>query len=231
MSKPYQDKDWLQRQYWENGLTLHQVAEVGGCNFQTIRFWLRKHGIRTRDASETSKLSWENYPESRIAGMKAAHARGCWTAESERKKIETFKLNWTEEKSLARSSKVKALWADGVYDGEETREKMAAHMRDQWESGQFGSEEWCKQNAEHMRKAWRDGKIGTPKALEGSSERLKSAWRDGGFLSHQVGQDHPRWCGGVKGYPEEWTEPFKRSIRGGRHDRKHREWERALFGA
>lgn len=51
----YKDKDWLYKQYVENGLTQEEMAEKADCSQHTISRWLRKYGIDTRNISDYSR--------------------------------------------------------------------------------------------------------------------------------------------------------------------------------
>ena len=46
------DRDWLQRKYWNEGLSARQMAEVAGCARSTILRWMKRFGIRRRTQYE-----------------------------------------------------------------------------------------------------------------------------------------------------------------------------------
>ena len=45
----YKDAEWLEEQYHDNGLTQYEIADKCGVNQKTVRSWMDKHGIETRD--------------------------------------------------------------------------------------------------------------------------------------------------------------------------------------
>lgn len=49
---PDLDKEFLQQKYWVDGLSLTELAEATGCNYQTISRYMGKRGIRRRTYSE-----------------------------------------------------------------------------------------------------------------------------------------------------------------------------------
>jgi len=50
--KPYQDADWLRRKYWNERLSLPQIAQKAAVCIGTIHYWMKKHGIGRRTISE-----------------------------------------------------------------------------------------------------------------------------------------------------------------------------------
>jgi len=55
-SPKYMDKGWLREQYWENKKTTREIAEMLGCDPETIRYWMKKHEIRRRTKEEWAQL-------------------------------------------------------------------------------------------------------------------------------------------------------------------------------
>lgn len=47
--KSYKNRDWLDKKYNSELLTLQQIADVCGCTPMTIRDWMIRHGLPTRD--------------------------------------------------------------------------------------------------------------------------------------------------------------------------------------
>jgi len=54
--QPFRDKDWLTREYVEQGRSSGDIAKQFGVTDNAIHFWLHKHGIRRRTTSEARKL-------------------------------------------------------------------------------------------------------------------------------------------------------------------------------
>lgn len=48
----YRDADYLERMYWDEGLSTVQLAEECGVARSTIRRWMNRHNIPRRDISE-----------------------------------------------------------------------------------------------------------------------------------------------------------------------------------
>lgn len=61
----YHEEEWLREQYWGKKLTMTEIGEKCGVEGETIRKWLEKNGIETRDQSEATKLEWEGADERR----------------------------------------------------------------------------------------------------------------------------------------------------------------------
>lgn len=56
MAKRYRSSWWLERKYWDEGLTQQEIAEECGASTRTIRRYMSKYDIPTRD------LTGENHP-------------------------------------------------------------------------------------------------------------------------------------------------------------------------
>jgi|APHM01.1.fsa_nt_gi hypothetical protein len=48
-SPDYKDPDWLRDQYVIQGKSMYQLGEQCGVSGQTIRYWIQKHNIETRE--------------------------------------------------------------------------------------------------------------------------------------------------------------------------------------
>ena len=49
VKKHYRDREWLDKKYNSELLTLQQIAELCGCTAMTIRDWMIRHDLETRD--------------------------------------------------------------------------------------------------------------------------------------------------------------------------------------
>lgn len=56
--KLYQQKDWLEKQYLNNGRSCESIAQECGVSRMTISRWLRLHGIKARSQKEAR---WGKY--------------------------------------------------------------------------------------------------------------------------------------------------------------------------
>ena len=48
----YVKSDWMRAQYIDEGKTMQEIADICGCSAMTIRDWLLKHNIATRNRGE-----------------------------------------------------------------------------------------------------------------------------------------------------------------------------------
>lgn len=49
MDRPYRDADWLRRRYHDDGATQREIADECDVSPTTIRDWMKKHDIETRE--------------------------------------------------------------------------------------------------------------------------------------------------------------------------------------
>jgi len=52
MMKQYEDKDWLQKKYWDEELSTYEMARLCECSQSTICYWMHKSRIKLRNHSE-----------------------------------------------------------------------------------------------------------------------------------------------------------------------------------
>ena len=55
-TKPKTDKEALADLYIEKGLSIREIANRLELHADTVHYWLKKHGIETRDNAKRSKL-------------------------------------------------------------------------------------------------------------------------------------------------------------------------------
>ncbi len=63
VAERYRNKEWLENKYLNEKLFAKEIAKLLGVHEWTIRYWLKKHGIRQRDKSENMRLLYEKNPE------------------------------------------------------------------------------------------------------------------------------------------------------------------------
>jgi DNA-binding XRE family transcriptional regulator len=51
----YKDADWLERKYWEENLTTHEMGDIVDMNHGTIVYWMAKHDIPRKNNIELIK--------------------------------------------------------------------------------------------------------------------------------------------------------------------------------
>jgi len=61
MTKQYQDKEWLEKKYLEEELSIYRIAEICGVVHYTIWCWLKKFNISIRSRNEAAHLRQANY--------------------------------------------------------------------------------------------------------------------------------------------------------------------------
>ncbi len=52
----YRDKEFLQREYWENSKTIRQIADMCNVSKSVISEWMQRHDISTRDGKKMNPL-------------------------------------------------------------------------------------------------------------------------------------------------------------------------------
>lgn len=55
--KPYTNSTWLEEKYWEEELTVHEMADEADCSAQTIVNWMDKYGIDKRTVRQNIGVS------------------------------------------------------------------------------------------------------------------------------------------------------------------------------
>jgi hypothetical protein len=65
MSKIYQDKEWLYQNYIIEERPATEMAQMAGCHFTTIYYWLSRYEIPIRDQSVSKVVAYKN-PEKPI---------------------------------------------------------------------------------------------------------------------------------------------------------------------
>jgi transposase len=51
----HRDESWLREKYWEEGMSLVEVAERAGVSDRTVLDWMERHGIERRSLSEANQ--------------------------------------------------------------------------------------------------------------------------------------------------------------------------------
>lgn len=67
---PWEDEAWLREKHIDEGMTLQEMADYAGTTFDTVRYYMRKHGVerignarpdaKYRDADYLEREYWEN---------------------------------------------------------------------------------------------------------------------------------------------------------------------------
>jgi len=73
MEKLWRSKEWLQKEYWINGLTQAEMSKICSCDVATIHYWMKRHGIARRPRSGCVSLTARFWDKVDIRG-----ANDCW---------------------------------------------------------------------------------------------------------------------------------------------------------
>ena len=121
--KVWRHRDWLYRMYWQQGLSLHGMAEKAGCDAGCIKNWMDEYEIPMRTRSEAVKLAWRL---GRLGGEEQC-------------------ARWRET--------TKAAWERGTLGSEEWRCKVVEGTTRAWEEGRLGDANWHLQHDIGIREA------------------------------------------------------------------------------
>lgn len=128
-------KKWLYKKYWEEELSMHEIAELAECTLKTIFRWMKKFGIKRRSISEANKLKFKDFKVRQK--IKDNH----WTKRNDADKIEKKRIQKISEahkgKKLAKKHKQKLSNNHWIKrnDAEEIRQKISETIERAWENG------------------------------------------------------------------------------------------------
>lgn len=60
MADVYKDADWLRRKYWDEDMTMAEMADEAECNSGTICYWMDKHDIDTYNQGRNKRTPGMN---------------------------------------------------------------------------------------------------------------------------------------------------------------------------
>lgn len=66
-SRLWRDEETLRRLYWDEGLSMQQIADKLGCTNQTITYWMKRHDIDRRDIWEAHIADDNINPDEHVA--------------------------------------------------------------------------------------------------------------------------------------------------------------------
>lgn len=89
--KPYHNKMWLYSKYWDEELSIKEIAKLCKCSYRKIQYWIYKFNIETRDFNETYLLEskkkkrlycnkdwlYQKYYEEELSRQQIANLCGC----------------------------------------------------------------------------------------------------------------------------------------------------------
>lgn len=174
MDTPYRDAEWLRRKYHDEGLTQRAIAEECGMSTTTIRRWMKRNDIETREiAGENHGL----YGKERSEETKRKIAE---TLDGREVSTETRRrmADWQKGRSLPREVREKISDAlRGVEKSTKTRLKMsrstAGKNNPNWKGGEY-THEWYGPGWEFVRNRVRErDEVCQQCGHDGSSTRLE----------------------------------------------------------
>jgi len=218
-NKLYRNKKWLEQKYTKEVLSLEQIARLSGCTPETIRTWLKRHGIPVRGYAEAVKIRW---------------ARGDFDSEEIRQKHSAaLKKAWEdEERRQMRTGENHKDWRGGPIrcicktcgkefeikrgDGRKGRGNFCSRSC----QGKWRSENMCgennptwKEKVEKVCKWCGKGFEVSPSQVAQSfcSVECKGLWQS----ENMCGENSPNWKGGIsfEPYPPEFNDTLRQAIR------------------
>jgi 5-methylcytosine-specific restriction endonuclease McrA len=138
----YKDEDWLREKYWDERMSLEEIGDECSVSGETVRHWVDKFGIETREPSEAISLSWEGDDERREWAAKNVQENA--RPEAPQIKHGEHRPETIEKMSEAKVGEKNPVWVGG-YEGEYghtwSRMREKALERDEYECQVCGAEE------------------------------------------------------------------------------------------
>jgi len=224
MTKKYKDKEWLERKYIEEKLTIYQMGDLAGCSGVTVLRWMEKYDIKRRSKSEAARLALgsKEHRKKRSELAKKMWRDGTWgTPEWSRKQSEASKRAW---KNGAYSGENHPRWSNDaeIVKCDTCGEIMRRRPHRLGWDHYFCSQEcrldfmkrdskkidcsWCGQSLYRIKKRIDRNKLG-----HFCSKECHGAWTS----ENRRGENAAHWRGGIsnKPYPFEFNEAYKERIR------------------
>lgn len=219
------DRDWLIDKYWNQKLSIKQLAKLADCGTSTIHRMMIKLNIPRRTISETHKIRWTDERRFSLSeAIKRAHQRGCYGEE------------WRQKKMGKSSGPDNPNWKGGKIQVSceicgAKFEKDPHIIKRGW--GRFCSNKcrgrWQSENLSGANSHnWRGGKIQVsckmcgkkfevdPNIVKRGSGKFCSTLCHGQWMSENlIGINSHNWLGGksFEPYPSTFNKQFKRVIR------------------
>lgn len=117
----YKNKEWLHKKYMEEMLSTREIAEIAGCNPETVRLWMKKFDIERR-AAKDAHMRKHNLPEEQRKKMSDA-MKGS--------KNPMYGKNFTDEhrKKLSDATKRRGPVFKGHKHSEKTKSKISDALK------------------------------------------------------------------------------------------------------
>ena len=142
MERPYRDREWLTERYHEDGLTQREIGELCGVHEITIRRWMKRLGIETREvAGENHGLHGKARSEETKRKISETMQGREFSEETRRRIGERHLGKTTPEATRAKISAA----LSGTKKSPETRRRMsrstAGERNPNWKGGEY-TREW-----------------------------------------------------------------------------------------
>lgn len=121
----YRDPEWLRAEYWDEELSSSGMAKLTGCSDSAIIRWMRRYNIPVRTQKQAA-----NMPK-----CKGKHSQLMTEGWLEGR----YNDIWTMEQRELRSQQTKRLWASGLFDTPEIRQKWSQNAKDLHAKGILGN--------------------------------------------------------------------------------------------
>ena len=237
----YRDAGWLREQYVERERTQAEIANMCGCTATTVRNWLHKDDIETREGSPTPDKrlkdeDWlrEQYVERERPATDIADACGCGATTVRRwmdkHKIETRgpgpavpdgrlkDENWLREQYIKRGRKTADIADVCECDTSTVRRWLHKHdfrirEPDRVADARLKDAQWLRE--QYVERGRSTADIASECACHPTtvSRWLKKHGIETQRDGPQPGEKHPRWNGGTFPYGPGWTERKRRRVR------------------
>lgn len=76
LSKPWQNKEWLKTQYFDNKLSFNKIGKLCGKSDKNIQHWFKKFGLKSRPSPFTNRDLYKGKNNPRWIGGRVFDARG-----------------------------------------------------------------------------------------------------------------------------------------------------------
>ena len=102
--KPWQDKEWFYQQYWTEGLSIRDIAFLNNVDTRTIKYWMKKLGIKSKTKSEGCIDRYKRKPNP-LLGIKLDDERD--------RKLRKGWQNWRNDNPNANKGRNASNWKGG----------------------------------------------------------------------------------------------------------------------
>ncbi|HUW11450.1 MAG TPA: hypothetical protein VM537_17085 [Anaerolineae bacterium] len=171
MKKLYRDEAWLKKKYWEEELTLCEMAELARCSKNTIRNHMVRYGILRRSGPEIYRITYD-------PTTSAGRAR-------KQKRSKANKKAYDPTTSAGRalrqtqSETNKAVFDSATSKGRELRRRASEFQKAFYDPTTSAGRMHRQKQSETSKAAWARGAFDGEACRQKMSEASKAAWARG----------------------------------------------------